>query len=154
MVSVDRTRCLVELQGYGGLSDLAIVDVDPWLRVAPAVCAAWALVATLGGDAGALWVLTAIVAFGAVLPWHPFDLPYNSVIRHWTHTAPIPRSRLPRRFDCCVASVWLAATAVAMAAGATAGATGLGVAFTLVALVPVMTGLCVSSWVLRRLGVD
>jgi hypothetical protein len=150
MASTDRTRHLVELQGYCGLSDRWIAEVDPWLRVAPAFCAGWALVATLRGDAGALWVLAAIAALGAMLPWHPFDMPYNAVIRHWTHTAPIPRSRLPRRFACGIACAWLAGTAVAVDAGAPGAALALGVSFTLVALVPVTTGLCVPSWALRR----
>jgi hypothetical protein len=150
MASVKRTRYLVELQGYCGLSDQCVAAVDPWLRVAPAVCAGWALVATLRLDAAALWALAGIAALGAVLPWHPFDLPYNAVIRHWTGTAPIPRSRLPRRFACSVACVWLASASMAIATGATRTGVALGVAFTLVALVPVVTGLCVPSWVLRR----
>jgi hypothetical protein len=150
-MSLDRTRRLLALQGYCGLTDRAAAELDPWLRVAPAFCAGWTLVATLGGASNALWLLAAIAACGAVLPVHPFDLPYNLVIRHWTGTAPIPTSALPRRFACAVAAVWLAATATALAAGAVTLGVALGVVLTLTALVPVTTGFCVPSWVLTQI---
>jgi hypothetical protein len=116
-----RNRYLVELQGYCGLTDREVCEVDPWLRLAPALCATWTFVATLAGSTTALVVLAAIAALGAALPWHPFDLPYALVLHRSLGTARIPRSPMPRRFACTVATAWLAATAVAMGSGASRG---------------------------------
>jgi hypothetical protein len=152
MKSLNRTRSLLELQGYVALSDRAVTDIDAWLRVGPAICAGSAFLATLTGATNVLILLATIACLGAMLPWQPFDLPYNLMIHHWTGTAPIPRSRAPRRFACGVAAIWLSVTAAAIAAGASWLGVTLGVVFTIVALVPVATGLCVPSWVLSRLG--
>jgi hypothetical protein len=54
-----RTRYLVELQGYCGLPDPAVAEIDLWLRVAPALCSGWALVATLMQSTTGLAVLAA-----------------------------------------------------------------------------------------------
>jgi hypothetical protein len=151
MWSTTRTRYLLELQGYRGLCDRDLVELDPWLRVAPAFCAGWALVASLQGAADAIALLAVIAVIGAVAPLHPFDLPYNLVIRHWTGTPPIPASGPPRRFACAVASVWLGGIAAAFASGAAILGLVLGLLFAATALVPVVTGLCVPSWVLSRL---
>jgi hypothetical protein len=151
MWSTTRTRYLLELQGYRGLCDRNLVELDPWLRVVPSFYAGWALVASLQGAAGAIALLAVIAFVGAVAPLHPFDLPYNLVIRHWTGTPPIPASGPPRRFACAVASMWLTGTAVTLATGAAALGLALGLAFAATALVPVVTGLCVPSWVLTRL---
>lgn len=151
MNGLRRTRYLVELQGYCGLADRSVAALDPWLRVAPAVCAGWAAVATIGGSTGALAILGGIAALGAALPLHPFDIPYNFVVRHWTGTPPIPASGVPRRFACGVATLWLAVTAGAFAAGAVYTGIVLGAAFTVTAMVPVVTGLCVPSWFLSQL---
>lgn len=151
MWSTTRTRYLMELQGYRGLCDRNLAELDPWLRVAPAFCAGWALVASLQGAADAIALLAVIAFVGAFAPLHPFDLPYNLVIRHWTGTPPIPASGPPRRFACAVASVWLAGIAAALAGGAAAMGLALGLSFAATALVPVVTGLCVPSWVLSRL---
>lgn len=149
MADTDRTRYLVELQGYCGLTDRTLAELEPWLRVAPAFCAGWALVATLRGSEDALVLLAGIAAMGAVLPLHPFDIPYNLVLRRLTRTPPIPASGLPRRFACTVATLWLAAAAWAFAAGFGRTGLALGLAFTATAMVPVVTGLCVPSWILR-----
>lgn len=148
MYASTRLRRLVEMQGYCGLTNSAVEQIDPWLRVAPAFCAGWTLAATIRQAPGAIAILSGIAALGAVLPLHPFDLPYNLVIRHWTGTPPIPSSPVPRRFACSVAALWLAATYAAFTTGRTSLAVALGLSLTAVALVPVTTGFCVPSWVL------
>ena len=35
------TRKRIEAQGYLGLSDAALAEVGPWLRLAPAICMVW-----------------------------------------------------------------------------------------------------------------
>ena len=143
-------RRLVEMQGFVGLTDEDLSRVEPWLRFAPAICAAWAAVATGVGSVAGLLVLAAIAMLGTLLPHHPFDAFYNHGVRRVLGARPIPRYGAPRRFACGVASVWLTATAATFAAGATIAATLLGAAFTVVALVPVVTGFCVPSFLFQQ----
>lgn len=147
MRSHSSLRARVEMQGFLGLSDDALVRVEPWLRFSPAICAAWAATATLAGSVTSLAFLSITALLGATLPMHPFDSLYNHGIRHMTATPPIPRYRAPRRFACAVGTVWLAATAAAFAMGASTAGLVLGSLFTVVALAPVVTGFCVPSFV-------
>jgi hypothetical protein len=138
------------MQGFVGLTDADLLRVEPWLRFAPAICAAWAAVATGVGSATGLLVLAAIAVLGALLPHHPFDAFYNHGVRCVLGAPPIPRYGAPRRFACGVASVWLTGTAAMFAAGASIAAALLGTAFTIVALVPVVTGFCVPSFLFQQ----
>jgi len=138
------------MQGFVGLSDEDLSRVDPWLRFSPAICAAWAAVATVAHSPAALLVLAGIAVLGAVLPNHPFDAVYNRGVRRVTGAPPIPRYGTPRRFACSVAAAWLTATAAAFARGAASAGVALGILFTAVALVPVMTGFCVPSFIFQQ----
>jgi uncharacterized protein DUF4395 len=152
MSAASRIRYLVELQGYLGLCDRTVAEIDPWLRVAPALCATWALTATAAASATGFSLLAGIALAGAVFPWHPFDIPYTFLLRHRLGTAAIPPSPTPRRFACAVATIWLIITAGAVESGVPSLGTVLGIAFASVAFVPVISGLCVPSWILRHLG--
>lgn len=145
-----RQRRLVEMQGFLGLADDELPRLEPWLRFAPAICAAWAAVATSVGSTTGLLALAAIAVMGAMLSRHPFDAVYNQGIRRVSGAPPIPRYGAPRRFACAVAAVWLTGTAAAFAAGAPGLGVALGMAFTGVALVPVVTGFCVPSFVFQQ----
>lgn len=145
-----RRRRWAEMQGFVGLTDGDLSRIDPWLRFSPAICAAWAAVATLAHSSTALLVLAGIAVLGAVRASHPFDAVYNLGVRRVTGSPAIPRYGTPRRFACSVAAAWLAATAAAFARGATTAGVALGVFFTAVALVPVMTGFCVPSFVFQQ----
>jgi hypothetical protein len=134
------------MQGFVGLSDNDLAGVEPWLRFSPAICAAWAAAATWAGSVASLMFLAGMAFLGATLPRHPFDAVYNHGLRHLLSAPPIPRYRAPRRFACAVATVWLVATAAAFALGVWALGRLLGGAFTAVALVPVLTGFCVPSF--------
>ena len=140
-------RARVEMQGFMGLSDDMLGQVEPGLRFSPAICAAWAATATWAGSTVSLIVLTGFALLGAVLPRHPFDAVYNYGLRHLMTAPSIPTYGPPRRFACAVATVWLAATAAAFAVGAETLGRALGALFTAVALVPVITGFCVPSFV-------
>ncbi len=150
MTSHAPLRTRVEMQGFLGLSDDTLVELEPWLRFSPAVCAAWAASATWVGSVPSLIALSVLALLGAALPRHPFDLLYNLGIRRLTSTPVIPRYAAPRRFACLVGSAWLASTAAAFALGAPGTARVLGSFFTALALVPVLTGFCVPSFVFSR----
>ena len=41
-----RRRCRIEMQGFTGLDDRTIQQIDPWIRLAPALCMVWTAVGT------------------------------------------------------------------------------------------------------------
>jgi hypothetical protein len=87
-------RRRIEAQGVRGLDDAALAEIGPWLEWSPALCATFIAIGTILASPAALWTLAAI-APGAALPFHPFDLLYNHVVRHLTGTRPLlttPRS--------------------------------------------------------------
>jgi hypothetical protein len=151
MSKIARRRAHLEEQGFTGLSDREVRQLDPWVRLAPGVCLVWTLVATVLGSALALWVLVPFALLGAVLPVHPFDVPYNLGLRRLTGGPPIPRYRPARRFACAVAGLWVLAAAVAFTVGATTLGAVLGYALVVVAAVPVTTGFCFASFLWNRL---
>lgn len=151
LAQLARRRRLVEMQGYCGLGDEALVPVDLGARLAPAICLVWTAAATAATSAPALWALAPFAALGAVLPRHPFDSLASLLLRAWAGERALPRHGPPRRFACAVATVWLIAAAGCFEVGATAPGVGLGLALAATAAVPVTTGFCVPSWVYQRL---
>ena len=141
-----RERRLVEMQGFTGLSDDALAEVGPWLRLAPAVCMLWTAVATWQASAAALWALAPIAFLGAILPGHPFDVFYNHGLRRLTGTRALPVYRAPRRTACAVATLWLLGAGWAFHAGASGLGYGLGYSLVAAAAVPVTTGFCIPSY--------
>ena len=107
-----------EMKGFPRCDDTTLRTIRPWLRVGPAICGVWMAMGLITDSAATLWVLAPFAAFGAVLPVHPVDVPYNFVIRRWTRTPPLPSYGTPRRFSCAMASVWTSVTAWALASGA------------------------------------
>jgi hypothetical protein len=152
MGELARLRGAIESQGYRGLSDSRLLELDPWLRVAPAFSAGWTVVATALASPRGLLLLAALTAAGALMPRHPFDLPYHLVLRHWVGGSPMPPTPAPRRVASIVACSWLVLTALAFAAERHALGTSLGSVFTLVALLPVVSGVCGVAWIWTRLA--
>jgi hypothetical protein len=140
------TRRRLEAQGFVGLDDAALAEVGPWLRLAPALCSAWAAVGTALGSPGVIWALMPFAALGTVVRGHPFDVIYNHGIRHLLGTRRLPPYNAPRRFACAVATVWLGATGWAFYAGATLLGYVLGAALAVAALVPTLTNFCIPSF--------
>jgi hypothetical protein len=140
------TRRRLEAQGFLALEDAAIAEVGPWLRLVPALCAAWAAVGTGLGSPVVIWALMPFAALGAVRRGHPFDVIYNHGIRHLLGTRPLPPYNAPRRFACAVATLWLGATGWALYAGASVLGHTLGATLVLAALVPTLTDFCIPSF--------
>lgn len=147
-----RVRRLVEMQGFLGLDDATVIEIEPWLRLSPFICMSWVAAATIAQSAAALFTLVVFAVLGAVLRNHPFDAIYNHGIRHVLGTDRLPRYRAPRRFACAVASVWITATGAAFATGATTLGSVLGGVMVAVAMVPVATGFCVPSYLYTRIA--
>ena len=141
-----RKRCRAEMQGFTGLDDETLLAIEPWLRLSPTICTIWAAAGTALGSALVIWALVPFAALGALLPGHPFDAIYNHGIRRWTGGPRIPVYGTPRRFACGVASVWLTGVALAFQLGAPTAGYLLGTLFVMIAVVPVLTGFCIPSF--------
>lgn len=144
-----RVKRRLRVQGYACLNDRSFREVVPWTRFSPALCSAIGAVGTALASPLILGALVPFAALGAVFRTHPFDLIYNHGIRHLTGTGPLPKNGAPRRFACGVATVWLAATAIAFWSGAMFLGYVLGGAFVAVSGLIATTHICIPSMVYR-----
>jgi Domain of unknown function (DUF4395) len=143
----------LRLQGFTA-DEAWLAEVALWLRPSPALCAAFAAIATVAASPSILFGLAVIAFLGAVMPFHPFDLIYNYGIRLLSGKRPLPPNGAPRRFGCAVATVWLVATALLFLDGRAAAGYTLGALFIAVAGLLSATDICIPSYVyglLRRL---
>ena len=102
MTDFPRTvRERVEAQGFLGLEDGLVCRINYWLRLAPAICMAWAAVGTALQSATVLWWLVPFAALGALLPGHPFDLLYTYGLRRLVGGPPLPRYPLRAGLPAC-----------------------------------------------------
>lgn len=145
----DSIRRLVELQGFYGVADQDLRALDIGLRTAPVFCSLLAATGTVAGNASIFWVLLPFALAGVVLNGNPFDVLYNHGLRHWLQGPRLPRYPLPRRFACGFAAVFVLATALSLQSGWLLAGQILGGALALAALVPVLTGFCIPSFLLR-----
>lgn len=146
-----RVRRRVEMQGFIGLNDRDVQTIAPWLRLAPAICMAWAAVGTVLGSATVTIALAPFAFAGAVGRGHPFDLLYQRGVCRMLRSPAIPPYGAPRRFACALATVWLLAMAATLHAGHLTAGRVLGAGLVVTASVIVTTGFCVPSWIYGRL---
>ena len=146
---IESTRRLLELQGFYNVEDDELSKVDFGLRVSPMICAITVAVATISANANIFWSLLPFALAGALLPGHPFDVVYNHGLRHWIKGSRLPRYAAPRRFACLLASAFIAASALSIQSGAVLTGQILGGVLVATALVPILTGFCVPSFLYR-----
>lgn len=144
-------RHRLEAQGFCNLDDAAMTELAPWLRWSPALCTTVIAIGLVLRAPLVLWGLAAIALLGAALPFHPFDLVYNHFVRRFTGTASLPHHAAQRRFACALATVWLAATGLALYVGATVLGLVLGVALVCVAALVSITHICIPSMIYNAL---
>ena len=77
------TRKRLETQGFLGLDDRSLAEINYWLRLSPAICMLWAAVGTALNSASLLWALVPFALLGAILPGHPFDVVYTTGSATW-----------------------------------------------------------------------
>jgi hypothetical protein len=133
VISIHRRR-RIEMQGFSGLDDETLLTLEPWFRLAPAICMVWTAMGTFKASPLVIWSLVPLAGLGAVLRWHPFNLIYHWGFRPLLNSLPIPRYETPRRFACAVAAVWLGFTGWASFAGADFWGWFLGTLMSLMAL--------------------
>lgn len=145
MAIAPTTRRRLEIQGFVGLDDDVLAAAEPWLRLAPALCATVCAAGTALASPSILWVLAATALLGAILPFHPFDLIYSAGVRRLTGSPPLPANRAPRRFACAVGCAWLLTTGALFTTGATIAAYALGGAFVATAGLVATIHVCIPS---------
>lgn len=148
MTDVPRTvRERAEAQGFLGLEDALVRQINYWLRLSPLICMGWAAVGTALQSATVLWWLVPFAALGALLPGHPFDLLYTYGFRLLVGGPPFPRYPLPRRFACLLATFMLIGAAWSFQAGMPLRGQIFGWSLVAAACVNVSTGFCVPSFI-------
>lgn len=151
MTDLSTARCRLEAQGFLGLDDIALRELAPWLRWSPALCTLFMIIGVAAKSPLVLWALAATAFFGALLPFHPFDLLYNYGARYLTGTRPLPHQGPQRRFACGVATVWLIGTGWAFHIGAATVGFSLGIPLILVAGLVSFTHYCIPSLIYNTL---
>lgn len=141
------TRRRIEAQGFVGLDDKTLAQLNYWLRLAPVMCMTWTAVGTALASPIILWALVPFAALGALLPGHPFEVIYNYGLRHLFRTEAIPRYRPPRRFACLLATTMLIASAWGFQSGSPAIGYTFGTFLAAAAFVNVSTGFCIPSFI-------
>lgn len=144
-------RKRLEAQGFCDLDEVTLSELAPWLRWSPAICTLAMVVGVVLKSPAILWALAATALFGALLPFHPFDLLYNHGARFLTGTRPLPHQGPQRRFACAIATVWLLATGWAFYIGADLAGYALGVPLALVAALVSTTHFCIPSLIYNTL---
>ena len=139
----------IRAQGFCGLDDKTCAQLNYPLRLAPAICMAWAAVGTALASPTILWALVPFAALGAILPGHPFDVLYNYGLRHLFGTPPLPRYGARRRFACALATIMLVAAAWGFQAGMPMVGYVFGWSLVAAASVNVITGFCIPSFIVR-----
>ena len=142
-------RHLLDIQGFGDVDDVTLGRTQLWLRLSPALCGVIAAAGVIFASPPVLFGLAVIAAAGAILPFHPFDLAYNLVLRRWTRGPRLPSNGAPRRFACGLASAWLVITGGLFAVGYDVPAYALGAAFVAVAALVATTHICIPSIMFR-----
>lgn len=139
-------RSRVEAQGFLGLDDRTVLQINYWLRLSPAICMVWTAVGTALSSATVLWFLLPFAILGAILPGHPFDLLYTYGFRRMAQGPRLPRYPLPRRLACLLAAFMLAGAAWGFRSGMPMLGHILGWSLVGAAFVNVSTGFCVPSF--------
>lgn len=139
-------RRRVEAQGFLGLDDRMIGQINYWLRLSPAICMIWVAIGTALQSAPVLWTLAPFALLGALLPGHPFDVIYTFGVRPLTGGPWLPPYPLPRRFACLLATFIIVGAAWSFQSGWTLTGQILGWGLVGAALVNVTTGFCIPSF--------
>ena len=144
-------RARLEGQGYVGVGERTLADLQFGLRFSPALCATGVALGAALASPLILLVMTATAVIGAATPRHPFDWLFNYGVRYALGKPAIPRNGAPRRFSCAVGSVWLAAAALAFLAGWDLVGYALGASMAGMAAFVAVTHICLPSLAYTRL---
>jgi hypothetical protein len=98
----------LKVQGYDrGFTDEEISEYALGNRFAYQMCTLLFATGLILKSIPVLAIASAIAFLAIVLPYHPFDYLFNSVIRHWFNRRKLPRRSNQAKFACGIASAWL-----------------------------------------------
>lgn len=141
----------IRAQGFCDLNDAIYSQINIPLRLAPALCMAWAALGTALASPTVLWMLAPFAAFGAILPGHPFDIFYNYGLRFLFGMPALPRYGVRRRFACALATLMIVTAALGFQSARPMLGEIAGWSLVAAAFVNVSTGFCVPSFIARIL---
>lgn len=142
----ERVRRRLETEGYRELPESVMIQIHPWLRLAPAFSLVWAAVGILLRSP---WILLALVPFpiwAAATRRHPFDYLYNRIFRKRLGTISLPPYPAPRRFTFLISGIWLGLVALGYLAGWKWIPDLLGGSYLVAVLIHAMSGFCILSY--------
>lgn len=146
-----RTRNRIEAQGFLGLDDVEIAQLNYWFRLSPAVCMVWTAVGVYLESPAALAALIPLALTAGLLKWHPFDVVYNFGLRFISGGPRIPAYGKQRRFGFLMASFFLSVAALGFFVGIPVVGYALGGMMVASASVNMLTGYCVPGFVYGKL---
>ena len=149
--AINRTRRLIEEQGFMCLSDSEVVDLKYAQRLAPAICLTWMTIGVVQASPAIILALAPFAALGGVMRGHPFDVIYNYGLRHIFHSRQIPDYGMPRRFTFLLASMMLTFMSSAFYLGYSAIGYVVGALMIASGVSLVATGLCMPARIYGRL---
>lgn len=135
----------IRTQGYCDYSDANLSELAFGNRFAYYTCSFFLIIGVLSANIPILSAMMMVSIFGVLLPNHPFDYIYNTLL-----SGPLNKPKLPRRskqlkFACIVATIWLATTIYLFYTNLTiAGYVSGGVLFSIAFLVST-TDYCIPS---------
>ncbi len=113
----DPVRSRIEIQGFTGLSDERMRELDSWIRFTPFLNAMIAGLGALTGSAMLFVLLGTVALLGVVFRWHPFDLIYNHGIRALENSPELPPNTPRRRTVFFIVAAWAFAAVACFATG-------------------------------------
>lgn len=108
LISAVRRYHLKEQGYYRGFSENEISLHAVGHRLAFQVCLTIFVLGLLLTNIPILLIAGLLALLGVLLPWHPVDYLYNSVIRHWLKRPKLPPRSAQGKFACGIAAVWIA----------------------------------------------
>ena len=121
------------------------------LRFPTALCLGLVIVALALQSALMVALLVPVGLIAGFTERHPFDYVWNHAVRRLTGAPELPRNPPRRRHSFKLATVWLAAVAALLAAGATAAGLALGGLLVAACGLVTVTNFCVPSTILAWL---
>ena len=138
-------------QGYTCENNQKLSNMAFGIRFPYRACVAIIIAAMFTQSIELFSAMLVIAFFGVVLPYHPFDYIYNSILSKWMNKPQLPRRSIQIKFACAIATLWLVAIVVLMSFGMTISALILAGLLAFTASLPSTIDFCVPSFIYNKL---
>jgi len=135
----------IRAQGYCGYTDSEISKLAFGNRFTYYLCSFLLLIGVVSVNIPILSIMMIVALSGIILPNHPFDYIYNTLLSKPLNKPKLPRRSKQLKFACLIATVWIAATIYLFSVGFTiVGYVAGGILF-FVAILVSTTDVCIPS---------